>query len=336
MNTGRDTNSNENQQEHAPKSQPEHLQPVEASENVDLSTQLERVTNALLVPGGNPVQELQQLDNAFAEAGESADTFVDLTARRLLQQQDIFENLNFQSSLVSGGSTFFGLVIRKMGELIASGEVSSEQNTLPIQIRLVEQYRRSGEFEKMAEFAAQVTEKITEGVDADDPLALAQLAKVRYEQSMGAYVDKDFDAAIALGNESADLCKRANDVFGALAARGNVAGVFSYNKADALGEEDPAYHQTLSEGRATLEADLAVAQENIAQTEGAKQQGFVRVESNNTMHLMQIAKRTNNLELAKSCMETLEKNAVFQSGKDQAWTQPYYAILAELAEKHAS
>jgi len=177
-------------------------QPEQAAESVDLATQLERVTNALLVPGGNPVAELKALDVAFAETGESASTFVDLTARRLLQQQEIFDNLNFQSSIITGGSSFFGMVIRKMGELIAAGDAPSEGAALPVQIRLVEQHRRGGDYEQMDAFAEQVTSSISAGVEGADPLALAQLAKVRYEQSMGMHARGDYDAAIVRSAES--------------------------------------------------------------------------------------------------------------------------------------
>ena len=67
---------------------------------------------------------------------------------------------------------------------------------------------------------------------------------------------------------------------------------------------------------------------------------FVRVEMNNTAHLMHIADLQNDVALARKMMATLQKNAVYLEAFDpkypgdlahaQQWIHPYPAILARL------
>ncbi|TSC97487.1 MAG: hypothetical protein Greene101449_1199, partial [Candidatus Peregrinibacteria bacterium Greene1014_49] len=206
------------------------------AETIDISTQLDRVITALLKVGtANPVEELQKLDSLYAESGPSAGAFVDTIARRLFQQSGVFDNLNFQSSLLAGGSSFFGAVIRRMGELADAEPLLAETAKLPVQIRLVEHYRRSGKGDEMRKYAEQVTAELKARVEANDKLALGQQAKVEYERSMHAFNEGKFEEAIAIGEQSIELCERAEDLYGVLAARGNTSGLFRYSWAKALG-----------------------------------------------------------------------------------------------------
>lgn len=310
--------------------------------------QKERVINMYLVPGGNPLEELKKLDSMFVEAGGAVAPQIDATARELLENQSAFDNLNFQSSILTDGSAFFGKVIRRMGELVDSDPryKTIECLKLPVLIRLVEHYRRkqtgkSGDAQaddlarnKMDEYSARVEEELRSRVEANDPLALGQLAKVRYEQSMGAFGRKDYVGSIGIGEESIALCERAGDMYGVLAARGNTAGLSRYTLAKTLDPDHPRFRQLLEEGRPVLEADLKTAQDHIlsAQQGSPEKQKFVRVEFNNAAHLMEIAALQGDLALARAIMQVLEKNPIYANGAALGQFKRYSDIVAELGQ----
>ncbi|MFA7681836.1 MAG: hypothetical protein WCX61_02280 [Candidatus Peribacteraceae bacterium] len=332
--------------EQQPKGQLEvpHVQPLlnDVQKTVTLSAQLERVKMGWALPNGNPVHELEELDAMFVDQGLPTD-FVDTAARQLFEQPHVLENINFQSSLLTGGSQFFGAVLRKMGELAEQDPQLAEGAALPVKIRLVEHYRRGGNESEMQRFAREVEDELQERVDRNDPLALGQLAKVRYEQSMFEFAQDKFESSMAVGEESIQLCARAGDTYGVLAARGNTAGLCRYTLAKKRGEH-PDNEHLLNEGKTLLLSDLAIAQKKMKLTEAGSSQhrNFTRVEMNNAAHLMQIANLQNDLSAARGAMEILKQNPVFQSAFDpehpgdyahaQEWVRPYPEILRRLEE----
>ncbi|MFH0851879.1 MAG: hypothetical protein V1876_03990 [Candidatus Peregrinibacteria bacterium] len=313
---------------------------AETAATVDLGTQIERALSAF-VRGGNAAQELIVLDRLYAAHPDAAQ--VEATARRLFAQPAAFDNLNFHSSLLTNGSQFFGLVLRKMGEIVDAEPALAEGAALPVLIRLSEHFRRKGDLTQMEHFAARVEEQLRERVQRNDTLALAQLAKVRYEQSMGYFTTKDFGRSISVGEESIGLCERAGDEFGVLAARGNTAGLSRYEWARSLGPQDPKSAQLLQEGKPVLEADLLRAQERITQLaeHPGEREKFERVVMNNAIHLMHIADLLKDPEPAGRLKAILDVNPVFQKAFDpqhpgdpahaQAWAQVPSQILARLA-----
>jgi|GEM_PF-2651072 len=314
----------------------------DAAPIVLMTQQIDRVMNAFLVPGGNPLQEMVELDRLYILLGSSAQPLVESTARKLLAEPRALDNLNFQSSLLTNGSNFFGATLRRMGELVDAEPALAEGAKLPVLIRLVEHHRRGGNGDAMSKFAVRVEQALYARVQANEPLALGQLAKVRYEQSMHSFNQKDFQGAIAGADESAALCERAGDQYGVLAARGNSAGLSRYEWARSLGRDHPDYRRLLGEGRPILEADLETVRNRIARSEkdSPDQRSFSRVEMNNAAHLMQIADLTDDLDLARKTMEVLGNNPLYQSAFDpkypgdlahaQEWIRPYPAILQRL------
>jgi len=312
-----------------------------AKETVNFAAQIEHSIAACLVPGANPVHELGELDRLYHEAGATAVPFVEATARRLFADQHAFDNLNFQSSLLSGGSQFFGTVLRKMGELVEQDPQLAKGAALPVKIRLVEHFRRGGNENEMGKYAGQVEATLQTRVDAEDPLALAQLAKVRYEQSMYAFGQKDYEGSMARGEESASLSERGGDIYGVFAARGITAGLSRYTWVAERGDH-PDNERLLNEGREMLIADLAQAQLELRRLEAGTpaHQNFTRTEMNNAAHLMHIAALQGDLEAARNAMKVLEQNPVFQSAFDpaypgdyehaQEWIRPYPAIIKKL------
>lgn len=311
-------------------------------ETVNFAVQLEHAIAACLVPGTNPVlHELGELDRLYREAGASAAPFVEATARRLFAEPQAFDNLNFQSSFLSGGSQFFGTVLRKMGELAEHDPQRAEGIALPVQIRLVEHFRRGGNGNEMDKYASQVEATLQTRIDDGDPLALAQLAKVRYEQSMYAFGQKDYEGSMARGEESANLCERGGDIYGVLAARGNTAGLCRYTLVKERGEH-PENERLLNEGKSALLADLATAQAEMQKAEAGTSAhlNFVRTEMNNAAHLIHIAALQDDLEAARNAMRILEQNPLFQAAFDpahpgdyehaQKWILPYPAIIKKL------
>lgn len=316
---------------HTPDSQPEAT--------VDLAMQIERALSAF-VRGGNPTQELTTLDQLYAAHSDAAQ--VERTALELFRQPAAFDNLNFHSSLLTSGSNFFGLVLRRMGELVDAEPALAEGAALPVLIRLTEHFRRKGDHARMEHFAACVEAQLETRVEQNDPLALNQLAKVRYEQSMGHFNQKQYARAITVGEESVNLSERAGDQFGVLAARGNTAGLFRYEWVRDLGKEHPESAHLLAEGRPVLEADLETAQQRQTKQEAGSLEGkkFARVEMNNAAHLMHVADLQGDIDLARKMMQVLQQNAIYQEAFDpqhpgdpthaQAWARPYPEILARL------
>jgi len=315
-------------------------QSVDIKETLDLNSQLNRVAAGLALPDGNPVNELKKLDAMFIEQGSPAD-FVDTVAHQLFEQPQIFNNLNFQSSLLTGGSQFFGAVLRRMGELAEQEPDLAEGAALPVKIRLVEHYRRGGNENEMKRFVDDVEAAVNEKVAAEDPLALGQLAKVRYEQSMYEFAQKNYEASMAAGEESIQLCERAGDTYGVLAARGNTAGLCRYTLVRERGDHSDN-ERLLNEGKELLLSDLRTAQIAMQRAEAGSPEhsNFIRVEMNNAAHLMHIADLQNDLLAAQVAMEVLEQNSVFQSAFDpehpgdyehaQEWIRIYPAILRRL------
>lgn len=310
-----------------------------AAVDLELATHIERTLTAF-VHGGNPTQELLELDTHYAAHPDAAQ--VETTARQLFHIPAAFDNLNFHSSLLADGSLFFGLVLRRMGELADAEPRLAERAGLPVLIRLTEHFRRKGDHEQTERHATRVEEQLQKRVEAHDPLALAQLAKVRYEQSMGQSDQGHFARAIAAGEEASLLSEQVGDLFGVLTARGNTAGRCRYEWARTLEKNDPARAQLLAKGRPVLEADLHTAQEQRAKQQAGSLDAkkFDRVEMNNAEHLMHIANLQEDGELARRMMTILWKNPLYCEAFDpkypgdpehaQAWAKPYPAILARL------
>jgi hypothetical protein len=301
-----------------------------------LAAQFQQVIEAFQISGADPARELRSLDEVFEKAGESAAAFVGVTAQTFFQQPGIFDNLNFQSSLLDGGSVFFAAVLRQMGALIEEDITLAEDAKLPLLIRMVEHYRRAKKGEEMESFAARVESEMSERINHGDSLALGQLAKVRYEQSMHQYDCGRFADAIRTGEESINLCRRAGDLFGILAARGNTAGLFRYEWANSLASNDPRRLELFTERIHTLRRDLAIAQSRIrGSTEDSPEWiKFARVEMNNAAHLMKIAEGLQDVDLARQMTQILRANSLFftAASRREQWTMPYAQILLTLEE----
>lgn len=317
-----------------------------AQATIALAAQLDRAINALIIPEGNTAHELKMLDEIFEKADNTATlVIIDTTARRLFQQPQVFDNLHFHSSLLSNSSNFFGAVLRRMGDLADAEPALAETAALPVRIRLVEHCRRKGNSGQMNVWAVKVEAALQGRLEKNDTLALGQLAKVRYEQSMDCYNRKEYAKAIEIGEASIGLCQRADDQFGVLAARGGTAGLFRYEWARSLTDPKDAdvRKRLLDEGRPVLETDLQTAMDIQTQQESGSLQWkkFARVEMNNAAHLMHIADLQGDSELARRMMDdVLQKNPVFQEAFDpqhpgdpayaQEWARPYFEILKRL------
>lgn len=279
----------------------------EAAATVDLGSQIDRVLTVLLVPGGNPVTELKALDKIFEQSG-SPKGIIDTTARRLFQQSSTFDNLAFQSSLLSGGSNFFGLVIRRMGELVDAEPALAEAAKLPVLIRLVEHYRRGNKNDKMNEFAARVERDLGQRVSESDPLALGQLAKVRYEQSMGAYNEKNFDQAVTAAQESARLCDRAQDTVGKLSALMNISGLLLPTQGK--------WHEGLE-----LSTQVSDEAETLSE-KSPDDPRLQRIAMNCYFHrINMLVKNEGSFVRVQLLLDKLNRNPIYIASKDEAWAK---------------
>lgn len=143
-------------------------------------------------------------------------------------------------------------------------------------------------------------EELRSRLKAKEPLALAQLAKIRYEQAMSHVFIKDkadkfrYDLAIKWASKSIRLCQRAGDRYGVLAARGVAAGQLIYDWVKDVSVKKPSKEKVdrlLKKSKKILLKDLKEAQMHIelAPKKSSERERFLRVESNNAAHIMQVA-----------------------------------------------
>lgn len=268
---------------------------------------------------------------------EAMTALVHATALKLLKDQSAFDNLNFHSSLVDKTSTFFGAVLREMGEIVAVSPGEYPELAVPVQIRMVEHYRRDGKKYDLMEESVRKVEEALRDVHADNQkIAWSQLGAIRYEQAMAWGDRKDFAKAQQFALISERYCERAENIHGILAARGIRLGMFAYLHAGELNLSDRSereyFDALITSGLHTLKCDFLIAQKKLEGfTPGSPwHKIFSRVASNNLGHLIEMAAMGDDKVLGNWAFDLLCKNSFYLENQGKNPDNRYVQLIKKL------
>lgn len=299
---------------------------------------------------------MHELDGLYAVvqniSKEASALFVEQTAKEFFEHSDLFDNMHFQSSLITSRSTLFADVLRKMGDMLdAEPDKYEAKAKLPVRIRMVEVHRRKRSQLKrankmddyavagdaMRKYSTLVQEELHQKLVENDPLAHMQMGKITYEWALDARDNlEDYDQAIRLGEMSTEHCKVGGDLFGELTARGNAVLDTKTRKAKQLGSAAPEFATLLAEARTGFVKDLETCFTELNQypPESFEHDRFLRVWANNGIQLVDAVVQQGDLPYADAVIENLNKNPFFvaqvQAGSYKSILEDLYKLRARL------
>lgn len=319
-----------------------HNRPPEAvvaltNENVvtliELGQKLERVKIVLIHDPKERYRMMHELDCLYAAvqniSKQASALFVERTAKEFFERPDLFDNMHFQSSLITSRSNLFSDVLRKMGDMLdADSDTYEAKAKLPVRIRMVEvnrrkrsQLKRANKMDdyamagdEMRKYSTLVQEELHQKLIENDPLAHMQMGKITYEWALDARDNlEDYDHAIRLGEMSTEHCKVGGDLFGEMTARGNAVLDTKTRKAKQLGSAAPEFAALLAEARTGFIKDLdtCLAELNNYPPESFEHDRFLRVWANNGIQLVDAVVQQEDLPYADAVKENLNKNPFY-------------------------